>query len=110
MKNPAAAPSTPSMKSQDYSSDRMNIIESQRKKYDPKTSAVSDSFDENTGSPRGPNRIDTTENPQLNKNCVIQFAITDGSSSVLRQTKSEKKGVFEEETVIAGCRFFISGC
>lgn len=69
-----------------------------------------------TRPPRGHDRVNTAENPPLNENCIIQLAqsgtgleesegkLGDG---LLRQVKSERQGVFSEESVVVGVRFFV---
>jgi hypothetical protein len=49
-------------------------------------------------------------NSPLDKSSVIQHAVSGRDGSALRQIKSERMGVFQEETVIVGCRYFVSGC
>ena len=60
--------------------------------------------------PRSPDRLSTKDNPALNKDCVIQYAVSERNGGALRQIKSERKGVFTEENVVIGCRFFVAGC
>ncbi|KAL5374873.1 hypothetical protein DPSP01_011625 [Paraphaeosphaeria sporulosa] len=60
--------------------------------------------------PRSPDRLNAKDNPPLNKDCVIQYAVSEKQGGALRQVKSERKGVFKEESVVVGCRFFVSGC
>lgn len=51
-----------------------------------------------------------TSNPPLNTNSVLCFAEEDEDGrAVLRQIKGEKSGVFEEDMVVCGCRFFLRG-
>jgi hypothetical protein len=52
----------------------------------------------------------TIDNPPLNQDCVIAFAESaDGETAVLRQVKCEKPGVFTEDMIVCGMRFFIAG-
>lgn len=60
--------------------------------------------------PRSPDRLNAKDNPPLNRGCVIQYAVSEKQGGALRQVKSEKNGVFKEESVVVGCRFFVSGC
>jgi hypothetical protein len=66
--------------------------------------------------PRNFERVNTAENPPLNQNCVIQFAQSGvglhgakgkDRERLLRQVKSERQGVFSEESVVVGVRFFV---
>ncbi|KAF2450793.1 hypothetical protein P171DRAFT_146616 [Karstenula rhodostoma CBS 690.94] len=59
--------------------------------------------------PRSPDRLNAKENSPLNKDCVVQYAVSERQGGGLRQVKSERKGVFKEENVVVGCRFFVSG-
>ncbi|KAF2677012.1 hypothetical protein K458DRAFT_492064 [Lentithecium fluviatile CBS 122367] len=62
--------------------------------------------------PRSPARISTIRNPPLNRDCVIQFAqskVDQGIAGPLRQVKCERQGVFREESVVVGIRFFVPG-
>lgn len=53
---------------------------------------------------------ETTDNPSLNQDCVICLAESEnGAAPVLRQVKSEKQGIFAEEEVVVGMRFFVAG-
>ncbi|KAL1612198.1 hypothetical protein SLS60_000422 [Paraconiothyrium brasiliense] len=60
--------------------------------------------------PRSPDRLNAKDNPPLNKDCVIQYAVSERKGGALRQVKSERRGVFKEDSVLVGCRFFVSGC
>ncbi|KAL5403172.1 hypothetical protein PMIN06_008988 [Paraphaeosphaeria minitans] len=60
--------------------------------------------------PRSPDRLNAKDNPLLNRDCVIQYAVSENQGGALRQVKSERKGIFKEESVVMGCRFFVSGC
>ncbi|KAF2246695.1 hypothetical protein BU26DRAFT_51406 [Trematosphaeria pertusa] len=60
-------------------------------------------------APRNPDRLRTTDNPPLNQDCVIAYAVTKGEKGVLRQVKGERQGVFSEESVVVACRFFVPG-
>lgn len=58
---------------------------------------------------RGPSII-PTDNPRLNQDCVICFAEgSEEDAPVLRQVKCERQGVFAEDMVVVGMRFFVSG-
>ena len=51
----------------------------------------------------------TSDNPPQNQDCVICFAQSEkGAGPILRQVKSEKQGVFTEEEVVVGMRFFVA--
>ncbi|PSN71754.1 hypothetical protein BS50DRAFT_235360 [Corynespora cassiicola Philippines] len=52
---------------------------------------------------------DTTGNPPLNQDCVIRFAESKPGEEVLRQFKNEHPGLFEEDFVVCGMRFFVPG-
>ncbi|KAJ4357603.1 uncharacterized protein N0V89_002179 [Didymosphaeria variabile] len=60
--------------------------------------------------PRSPDRLDAKDNPPLNRDCVIQYAVSERKGGALRQVKSERRGVFKEDSVVVGCRFFVGGC
>jgi hypothetical protein len=66
--------------------------------------------------PRSPDRVSTAQNPPLSRNCVIQLAqsgtgLDDRKGALgeglLRQIKSERQGVFSEESVVVGVRFLV---
>jgi hypothetical protein len=66
--------------------------------------------------PRSPNRVSTADNSPLSQNCIIQLAQSGVGSDeakvkvgegLLRQVKSERQGVFREESVVVGVRFFV---
>ncbi|KAH8728489.1 hypothetical protein GQ44DRAFT_675891 [Phaeosphaeriaceae sp. PMI808] len=62
--------------------------------------------------PQSVARVNVTTNPQLNQDCVISFAGSEGQSgenSMLRQVRSEKQGMFAEQYVVLATRFFIAG-
>jgi hypothetical protein len=62
--------------------------------------------------PRSPDRLKTTSNPLLSRDCVIAFAESQDKESergVLRQIKSERQGVFAEEHVVFATRFYVAG-
>ncbi|KAF2638327.1 hypothetical protein P280DRAFT_81515 [Massarina eburnea CBS 473.64] len=66
--------------------------------------------------PRSPGRLITTDNPPLNRDCSIQYAVgktmkakVGVEAGVLRQIKSERQGLFGEERVLCGVRFFVAG-
>ncbi|EAT78514.2 hypothetical protein SNOG_14277 [Parastagonospora nodorum SN15] len=62
--------------------------------------------------PRSPDRLKTTSNPLLNRDCVIAFAESQDKESergVLRQIKSERQGVFAEVHVVFATRFYVAG-
>lgn len=59
---------------------------------------------------RSPDRLTANTNPPLNEDCVIQFAVSERQGGALRQVKSERRGIFKEDTVVMGCRFFVRGC
>ncbi|KAF2017524.1 hypothetical protein BU24DRAFT_420552 [Aaosphaeria arxii CBS 175.79] len=49
-------------------------------------------------------------NDSSNDNCVIRFAEHDDSpAGQMRQVKSERQGIFKEDMVVMGCRFFVRG-
>lgn len=52
---------------------------------------------------------DTGNNPPLNQDCVIAYAVSEAEERALRQVKSERQGVFKEEEVVVGMRFFVAG-
>ncbi|KAF2796127.1 hypothetical protein K505DRAFT_359587 [Melanomma pulvis-pyrius CBS 109.77] len=52
---------------------------------------------------------DTGDNPPLNQDCVIAYAVSQSEERDLRQVKSERQGVFREEEVVVGMRFFVAG-
>ncbi|ORY16572.1 hypothetical protein BCR34DRAFT_584239 [Clohesyomyces aquaticus] len=70
-----------------------------------------------------PSKEKYVDNPTLNQDCVIAFAQggswsknlklevveKTGEQVVLRQVKAERKGVFEEEGVVVGVRYFVKG-
>jgi hypothetical protein len=60
--------------------------------------------------PRSPDRVNTAGNPPLNQDCVIQLAQSKigEESGPLRQIKCERQGVFAEESVVVGMRFFVA--
>ncbi|KNG51971.1 hypothetical protein TW65_00986 [Stemphylium lycopersici] len=63
-----------------------------------------------TKEPRSPNRLKTCDNPVLNRNCVIAYAESKNSGEkqgILRQVRSERQGVFQEEYVVFAARFFV---
>jgi hypothetical protein len=45
----------------------------------------------------------------MNKACVIQYAEGRDGENVLRQVRAERQGVFGEEGIVVGMRFFIKG-
>ncbi|KAF2662404.1 hypothetical protein K491DRAFT_177562 [Lophiostoma macrostomum CBS 122681] len=59
---------------------------------------------------RGPFPWPTNKNPLLNQGCIIRFA-EDGENgkAPLRQIKSERQGVFTEDMVVVGMRYFVPG-
>jgi hypothetical protein len=61
-------------------------------------------------TPRSPGRLNARDNPPLNRDCVVQYAVSEFQGGALRQVKCERKGVFKEEDVVVGCRFFVGGC
>lgn len=61
---------------------------------------------------RNHDRIIEVTDPVLNENCVIAYAdmeTPEASSGPLRQVKSERQGVFQEQYVIFAARFFVPG-
>lgn len=58
---------------------------------------------------RNPDRLVAKTNPVLNHDCVIQYAVSERERGALRQVKSERNGVFKEESVVMGCRYFVAG-
>ncbi|KAJ4292461.1 hypothetical protein N0V90_009123 [Kalmusia sp. IMI 367209] len=58
---------------------------------------------------RSPDRLNATDNPPLNKDCVIHYAVSEKEGGALRQVKSERQGVFSEGSVVVGMRFFVPG-
>lgn len=58
---------------------------------------------------RTSNRLNTSENPPLNQDCVIQYAVSETEGGALRQIKMERQGMFTEESVVVGMRFFVRG-
>ena len=56
------------------------------------------------------NRSDTRNIPPSKKGCVIELAVAGRDGSALRQIRSERMAIFEEENVTVGCRYFVSGC
>jgi hypothetical protein len=62
--------------------------------------------------PRSPDRLKTVSNPLLNQDCVIAFAESEDKDSehgVLRQVRGERQGLFVEDHVVLGTRFFVAG-
>jgi len=66
--------------------------------------------------PRSPTRVSTAGNPPMSQNCIIQLAqsgvgLDEAKGKIgeglLRQVKSERQGVFSEESVVVGVRFFV---
>ncbi|KAF2732681.1 hypothetical protein EJ04DRAFT_305375 [Polyplosphaeria fusca] len=47
------------------------------------------------------------DNPELNEGCVIQYAESEEGENVLRQVRAERQGVFREEGIVVGMRFFV---
>lgn len=104
-------PSNLSMTSQNFQNDGLGSTSSKRRRTLPSNFALDGSSDSSSKSLRGNvDRSDITINLPLDKNCVIQHAVASRDGSALRQIKSERMGVFQEETVIVGCRYFVSGC
>lgn len=60
--------------------------------------------------PRSPDRLSAKDNPPLNRDCVIQYATSLREGEALRQIRYERRGVFREESVVVGVRFFVGGC
>ncbi|KAF2713532.1 hypothetical protein K504DRAFT_498342 [Pleomassaria siparia CBS 279.74] len=56
-----------------------------------------------------PERADTSDNPPLNQDCVIAYAVGGPEKRVLRQVKCERQGNFKEDEVVVGMRFFVAG-
>ncbi|CAE7219169.1 hypothetical protein PTTW11_11138 [Pyrenophora teres f. teres] len=59
---------------------------------------------------RSPRRLQTNDNPIVNRDCVIAFAESKTRTStqgVLRQIKGERAGIFREEYVVSAMRFFV---
>jgi hypothetical protein len=98
-----------------------------------KVSALMPSSTPLTKERRSPSRLLTVDNPPLNQDCRIQYAVSvdktvesrnstkekgkgtkkeqeeKGTGGVLRQVRGERQGMFSEESVVMGVRFFIPG-
>ncbi|OAL47205.1 hypothetical protein IQ07DRAFT_590069 [Pyrenochaeta sp. DS3sAY3a] len=57
-------------------------------------------------------RFSPVDNPPLNRDCVIAYAetsSTDANKPILRQVRSQRVGVFDEDHVVFAARFFVPG-
>lgn len=57
-------------------------------------------------------RFSPVDNPPLNRDCVIAYAetsSTDADKPILRQIRSQRVDVFDEDYVVFAARFFVAG-
>ena len=101
----------PLMASQHSSNDVLGSTSSKKKRILPSEFALDGNSDSKLESLQDDiNRSDTRNIPPSKKGCVIELAVAGRDGSALRQIRSERMAIFEEENVIVGCRYFVSGC